>query len=57
VDGHAPAQLPADFGYRNQFGSARRSFRAPRSRMLWREINAGNFDDGLPRGFLTGAIV
>ena len=25
--------------------------------MLWREINARDFDDGPPRGFLAGAIV
>jgi hypothetical protein len=25
--------------------------------MLWREIDAGDLDDGLPRGFLAGAIV
>ena len=32
-----------------------RKTQAPRSRMLWREIDAGNVDDGLPRGFLAGA--
>ena len=25
--------------------------------MLWREIDARDLDDGLPRGFLAGAIV
>src|SRR5947209_5920545 len=36
----------------------RRSFRIPRSRMLGkRQVDAGDLDDGLPRGFLTGAIV
>ena len=25
--------------------------------MLWREIDAGDVDDGLPRGLLAGAIV
>ena len=57
VDGHAPAQLPTDSVYRSQFSRDRRSFGTRRSRMLWREINARHFDDGLPRGFLAGAIV
>src|SRR5579863_3703586 len=36
----------------------RRSFRTPRSRMLGkRQVDAGDTDDGLPRGFLVGAIV
>ena len=39
------------------FRRDRRSFRTPRSRMLWREIDARDLDDGLPGGFLAGAIV
>ena len=35
----------------------RRSFRTPRSRILVRQVDAGDLDDGLPRGFLAGAIV
>ena len=35
----------------------RRSFRTPRSRMLVRQVDAGDTDDGLPRSFLVGAIV
>jgi hypothetical protein len=35
----------------------RRSFRAPRSRVLGGEVEARDLDDGLPRGFLAGAIV
>ena len=50
-------QSPADSGHRNQFSRDRRSFRTPRSRMLVREVDAGDLDDGLPRGFLAGAIV
>ena len=38
-------------------GPDRRSFRTPRSSCCGREIDAGDFDDGLPRGFLVGAIV
>ena len=34
-----------------------RYFRTPRSRVLGGEIDAGDLDDGLPRGFLAGAIV
>ena len=35
----------------------RRSFRAPLSSCCGREIDARDLDDGLPRGFLAGAIV
>ena len=35
----------------------RRSFRAPLSICCGREIDARDLDDGLPRGFLAGAIV
>ena len=37
--------------------SAAIGLRAPRSRMLWREIDARYLDDGLPRGFLASTIV
>lgn len=34
-----------------------RSSQTPRSRMVVRQVHAGDLDDRLPRGFLTGAIV
>jgi hypothetical protein len=35
----------------------RRYFRTQPSRVLRGEVEAGDLDDGLPRGFLAGAIV
>ena len=35
----------------------RRSFRTPRSRMPGRQVDPRDLDDGLPGGFLAGAIV
>jgi hypothetical protein len=57
VDEHAAPQSHADSGRRNHF-AATGALSGHRAKGCWgREIDARHLDDGLPRGFLSGAIV
>ena len=57
MDDHVAPQSPADSGYRDHFAA----IRAPSGHRAQgcgvRQVDAGDLDDGLPRGFLAGAIV
>ena len=57
MDDRVGPQWPADSGYRNHF-AATGVPSGHRAQECWlRQVDAGDLDDGLPRGFLAGAIV
>ena len=57
MDEHVAPQSHADSGHRNHF-AATGAPSGHRAQGCWvRQIDAGDLDDGLPRGFLAGAIV
>ena len=51
--GTCSSASPVEFG----FSRDRRSFRTPRLRLRDETSRRGDLDDGLPRGFLAGAVV
>ena len=57
VDGYAAAQSPADSGHSNHFAATGAPSGHRAQGWCGREIDARDLDDGLPRGFLAGAIV
>jgi hypothetical protein len=57
VDDHVAPQPHADSGHRGHF-AATGAASGHRAQGGWaRQVDAGDLDDGLPRGFLAGAIV
>ena len=57
MDEHVAPQSHADSGHRDQFSRDRALLQDTALKCCGREIAAGDLNDGLPRGFLAGAIV